>query len=56
MSQEIGDKAAISFSVGFYKALGANRNIEQAYKAGCIEMRLEGIPEHLTPSIQAKKN
>jgi hypothetical protein len=31
MSQAIGDDAAIAFSTGFYKALGANRTIEQAY-------------------------
>jgi len=55
MSQEIGDKAAITFAVGFYKALGANRTVEQAYKAGCLEIRLEDIPEHLTPVI-LKKN
>jgi CHAT domain len=56
MSQEIGDKAAIAFSIGFYKALGANRTVEQAYKAGCVEIRLEDIPEHLTPVLQVKKN
>jgi CHAT domain len=56
MSREIGDKAAIAFAVGFYKALGANRTLEQAYKAGCVEIRLEGISEHLTPVLQVKKN
>lgn len=55
MSREIGDKAAITFAVGFYKALGANRTVDQAYKAGCLEIRLEDIPEHLTPVI-LKKN
>lgn len=55
MSQAIGDKAAITFAVGFYKALGANRTVEQAYKAGCVEIRMENIPEHLTPVI-LKKN
>lgn len=56
MDREIGDKAAIIFSVGFYKALGASRTVEQAYKAGCVEIRLEGIPEHLTPVLLVKKN
>jgi hypothetical protein len=55
MSQAIGDDAAIAFSTGFYKALGANRTIEQAYKSGCVEIRLEGIPEHLTPVLEEKK-
>ena len=54
MVGEIGDKAAIAFAVGFYKALGANRTVEQSYKAGCVEIRLEGIPEHLTPVLQKK--
>jgi hypothetical protein len=54
MNREIGDKAAIAFSVGFYKALGASRTVEQAYKAGCVEIRLEGISEHLTPVLQKK--
>jgi hypothetical protein len=54
MEGEIGDKAGIAFSVGFYKALGASRTIEQAYKAGCVEIRLEGISEHLTPVLQKK--
>ncbi|WP_293338265.1 CHAT domain-containing protein [Microcoleus sp. CAWBG58] len=56
MSREIGDKAAITFAVGFYKALGANRNVEQAYQAGCVEIRMEDIPEHLTPVILKKKS
>jgi hypothetical protein len=51
MNQAIGDNAAIAFSVGFYQALGAGRTVEEAYKFGCIQIRLQGIPEHLTPII-----
>lgn len=51
MSKAIGDQAAIAFAVGFYKALAAGRTIDQAYKFGCVEIRLQGIPEHLTPVI-----
>ncbi|BAY26836.1 hypothetical protein NIES2100_66520 [Calothrix sp. NIES-2100] len=54
MSQAIGDKAAIAFAVGFYKALAAGRTIDQAYKFGCVEIRLQGIPEHLTPVIYCR--
>ena len=54
MSQAIGDKAAIAFSIGFYQALGAGRSIEEAYKLGCVQIRLENIPEHLTPIIIRK--
>ncbi|BAZ00462.1 hypothetical protein NIES37_44540 [Tolypothrix tenuis PCC 7101] len=56
MNQAIGDKAAIAFAVGFYKALGANHPIEKAFKFGCIEIRLHDIPEHLTPVIIEKKD
>jgi len=51
MNQDIGDKAAIAFSVGFYKALAANRSIEDAYHFGCVEIQLYNLPEHLKPVI-----
>ncbi len=51
MNQEIGDKAALAFAIGFYQALGAGRTIEEAYKLGCVQIRLQGIPEHLTPIL-----
>lgn len=54
MNQAIGDKAAISFATGFYKALGAGRSFEDAYKFALLEIQLEGIPEHLTPVIYVK--
>jgi CHAT domain-containing protein len=55
MSQAIGDSAAIVFSGGFYRALGAGDSIEFAYKMGCNALELEGIPEHLTPVLFVKK-
>lgn len=54
MNDAIGDKAAIAFAVGFYRALGANRSIEEAYEFGRVEIRLEGIPEYLKPVIKKK--
>jgi len=54
MNKAIGDKAAIAFALGFYGALGAGRTIEDAYKLGCVQMILEGIPEHLTPVLIKK--
>ncbi|MDZ8053885.1 MAG: CHAT domain-containing protein [Aulosira sp. ZfuVER01] len=56
MNQAIGDNAAIAFTVGFYKALGANRSIDKAYKFGCVEINIQGISEHLTPVLYEKKN
>lgn len=53
-NQAIGDRAAIAFSVGFYQALGAGRSIEDAYKLGCVQIRLQNIPEHLTPILIKK--
>jgi hypothetical protein len=56
MSQEIGDKAAIEFAVGFYDALGAGRSVEFAYKLGCQVIRMAGIQEHLTPQLLRKQD
>lgn len=55
MKRQIGDKAAIAFSVGFYKSLGSSRSIEASFEAGCVEISLEGIPEDLTPELYKKK-
>ncbi|WP_339382061.1 CHAT domain-containing protein [Aetokthonos hydrillicola] len=51
MSQAIGDRAGIEFSVGFYDALGAGKSVEFAYKFGCAAIRLAGISEQLTPTL-----
>ena len=51
MRQAIGDKAAISFAVGFYDALGAGRPFDFAYRLGCNAIQMEGISEHLTPAL-----
>jgi hypothetical protein len=51
MSEAIGDEAAIAFAAGFYQALGAGRTIEEAYRLGCVQIRLQGIAEHLTPIL-----
>ncbi len=55
MNQEIGDRAAIEFAVGFYTALGAGRSVKFAYKSGCNAIQLEGIDEHQTPVLFVKK-
>lgn len=51
MNQAIGDKAAIAFAIGFYQALGAGRTIEEAYRLGCVQIRLQDIAEYLTPVL-----
>lgn len=55
MNQAIGDKTAIAFSIGFYQALGAGRTIKDAYKLGCVQIRLQNISEHLTPVLLQRR-
>ena len=43
MKSSVNDKAAIAFSVGFYTALGAGKDIGFAYKMGVVAIKLEGI-------------
>lgn len=40
MNQPILDKAAHTFSVGFYKGLAEGRSVEQAYELGCIAIQI----------------
>ncbi len=55
VSESIGDKAAIAFAIGFYQALGAGCRIERAYRMGCAQAELLGVPEHLTPVLIKKQ-
>ena len=43
MKKPVNDKAAIAFSVGFYAALGAGKDIQFAFKMGVVAVKLEGI-------------
>jgi len=54
MDKQIGDKAAIEFSMAFYDALGAGKSIEFAHRLGCNAIQIAGIPEHLSPVLLAK--
>jgi hypothetical protein len=56
MKDEIGDEAAIAFSVGFYQAIGAGRNIESAYALGCVQVRLKGLANFNTPKLMRKQS
>lgn len=51
MDNAISDRAAVAFSSGFYQALGANRSIQEAYKLGCVQIGLQGIPEIHIPVL-----
>ena len=56
MSRAVGDTAARVFAVGFYDALGAGSNIEQAFELACNQIDLENIPESSTPQLMARQN
>lgn len=47
MSEAIGDKAAIKFSVGFYDALYDGQDYEFAFKYACNRICLDGIDQAL---------
>jgi hypothetical protein len=51
MNNAISDEAAIAFAVGFYQALAAGRTYEEAFEFGRVQIRLQGVPEHLTPVL-----
>ncbi len=54
MSQKIGDKAAVLFAGGFYRALGYGRNVQTAFDLGCSEIDLSGLGEEATPKLLVK--
>ncbi|BAZ20598.1 hypothetical protein NIES4073_14740 [Kalymmatonema gypsitolerans NIES-4073] len=56
MSQAVGDRAAIKFAIGFYDAIGAGRNYEDAFEFGCTSIDLEGIPESGTPVLKSRNS
>ncbi|MEO1298871.1 MAG: CHAT domain-containing protein [Cyanobacteria bacterium J06636_16] len=55
MNQPISDKAALLFSEGFYDALGAGLSYEEAYKAGCAAISMEGNSDYEVPALKIRK-
>jgi hypothetical protein len=55
MNQAIGDKAAIKFAEGFYRALGFDKTYKEAFELGCGLIDLQSIPESSTPVMKLKK-
>ena len=55
MNPKIGDKAAISFAVAFYDAVGAGESFDFAYQLGCQAIQMAGIPEQFIPVIKKKQ-
>lgn len=56
MSQEIQDKAAIEFAVGFYDGLGAGEDYDFAHKLGCNAILMAGIKQQLIPELITSEN
>ncbi|MEM9092955.1 MAG: NB-ARC domain-containing protein, partial [Cyanobacteria bacterium P01_F01_bin.53] len=54
MKKDIGNRAAIEFSVGFYDALCSGLSIEKSYEFGCNAIQLAGLNENLTPVLKRK--
>lgn len=53
MSKAIGDKAAISFAIAFYQALGYGKDVKTAFDLGCVQIDLENLDEQDTPKLLA---
>lgn len=51
MKDAIPDEAAIVFAASFYRALGFDRTVEQAFDQAVTALLLEGIPEEDTPVL-----
>ncbi len=51
MSESIGDRASIAFTIGFYQALGAGKKYDQAYKMGLVMIRMQGFSGYQTPVL-----
>ncbi len=55
MNSTIGEKAASSFSEGFFDAFFAGETIPECFKWGVNAIQLEGIPEDLTPVLKTTR-
>jgi CHAT domain-containing protein len=53
MSRGIGDRAAITFATSFYRALGFDCSVQNAFEQGKVALLVEGIPEDRTPELLA---
>ena len=55
MSEAVPDETAIAFSVGFYKALGAGKDFEFAYKLALNSIELHGLSGEDIPQLLKKE-
>ncbi len=51
MEEGIHDRSVLAFSTGFYKAIGAGRDIPFAFELGVTTIKLEGIDDDSLPIL-----
>lgn len=54
MNSAIGDEAAIVFSASFYRAIGFNRSVQEAFDQANVALMFEGIFEEDTAELLSK--
>lgn len=54
MRREIGDRAALEFAIGFYDALAAGKQYEQAFDFGCNAIQLAGLTGSSVPTLWSR--
>jgi len=55
MYREIKDRSVIEFSVGFYDALGAGKNFDEAFRFGCNAIHVMEESDYLIPVLKKRK-
>lgn len=55
MREMIQDEAAIEFAVGFYDAVGAGREIDEAFAIGLSAIATSGFPGHSAPVLNHRR-
>ncbi len=56
MSDSIRDDSAISFSAAFYQTLGYGKNIDAAFKLGCLQIDMENLDEGDIPQLFSRND
>ena len=55
MNAAVGDEAAIVFAASFYRALGFNRTVQEAFDQAKTALLLEGIPDQDVPVLLVRQ-
>jgi hypothetical protein len=55
MNNAVGDEAAITFAASFYRAIGFNRTVQEAFDQARTALLLEGNAEDIAPEMLVKE-